>query len=141
MLSHRNADELSDLSENDAASDISLEESPSDDDDDDAAGGYDMGAYDVEGVLEQITEEEFAVMRRHPELGAQLLASYPELDPIDIEVAYCHHMRDENLGYPNPAFPVKPGPVTAVVQVADMFEALTAHHDGYAVAPVNEEEI
>ena len=75
----------------------------------------------------RLTEEEFAVMRRHPELGAQLLASYPDLDPIDVEVAYCHHMRDEALGYPNPMFPVKPGPVTAVVQVADMFEALTAH--------------
>ena len=75
----------------------------------------------------RLTEEEFTVMRRHPELGTQLLASYPELDPIDIEVAYCHHMRDEDLGYPNPTFPVHPGPVTAVVQVADMFEALTAH--------------
>ena len=46
---YRNADELSDLSENDAASDISLDE---DDDDDDSVD------YDVEGVLEQITEED-----------------------------------------------------------------------------------
>lgn len=75
----------------------------------------------------RLTEEEFTIMQRHPELGAQLLASYPQLDPIDIEIAYCHHMRDDKLGYPNPTFPVRPGPVTAVVQVADMFEALTAH--------------
>ena len=66
-------------------------------------------------------------MRQQSELGAQVLASYPELEAIDVEVAYCHHMRDNGHGYPNTKLPVKPGPVTAVVQVADMFEALTAH--------------
>ncbi|MHC4953670.1 MAG: HD-GYP domain-containing protein [Planctomycetota bacterium] len=75
----------------------------------------------------RLTDEEFDVMRRHAELGAQLLAGYPDLDAVDVEVAYCHHMRDDGLGYPVPQLPVKPGPVTAVVQVADMFEALTAH--------------
>jgi len=75
----------------------------------------------------KLTDAEFKVMQRHAELGAQVLASYPELEAIDVEVAYCHHMRDNGLGYPNPSLPVKPGPVTAIVQVADMFEALTAH--------------
>jgi len=75
----------------------------------------------------KLTKEEFEVMQRHTEFGAQLLASYPELEAIDVEVAYCHHMRDQGLGYPQASLPVKPGPVTAVVQVADMFEALTAH--------------
>ena len=75
----------------------------------------------------RLSPEEFAIMRKHAELGAQVLASYPELDPIDVEVAYCHHMRDDGHGYPHTKLPVKPGPVTAVVQVADMFEALTAH--------------
>jgi putative nucleotidyltransferase with HDIG domain len=75
----------------------------------------------------KLTAAEFKVMQRHAELGAQVLASYPELEAIDVEVAYCHHMRDDGYGYPNTKLPVKPGPVTAVVQVADMFEALTAH--------------
>jgi len=75
----------------------------------------------------KLTAEEFDVMRKHAELGAQVLASYPELEAIDVEVAYCHHMRENGHGYPNTKLPVKPGPVTAVVQVADMFEALTAH--------------
>ena len=75
----------------------------------------------------RLTDSEMDVIRRHPELGAQLLANYKEIDSIDVEVAYCHHMRDNGLGYPVPKFPLKPGPVTNVVQVADMFEALTAH--------------
>lgn len=75
----------------------------------------------------RLTVAEMNVMRRHPALGAQILASYREIDAIDVEVAYCHHMRDNGLGYPVPKFPFRPGPVTNVVQVADMFEALTAH--------------
>jgi len=75
----------------------------------------------------KLTTAEFEIMQRHPEYGAQLLASYPELEAIDIEIAYCHHMRDDGLGYPVSSLTVNPGPVTAVVQVADMFEALTAH--------------
>jgi len=75
----------------------------------------------------RLTDAEMDIMRRHPELGAQLLANYRDIDAIDVEVAYCHHMRDNGLGYPVPRFPFKPGPVTNIVQVADMFEALTAH--------------
>lgn len=75
----------------------------------------------------RLTEAEFTIVRRHPELGAQLLANYRDIDAVDVEVAYCHHMRDNGLGYPVPQFPFKPGPVTNVVQVSDMFEALTAH--------------
>ena len=47
--------------------------------------------------------------------------------PLAVEVAYCHHMRDDGLGYPVPALPILPGPITNIIQVADMFEALTAH--------------
>ncbi|MEM8883095.1 MAG: HD domain-containing phosphohydrolase [Planctomycetota bacterium] len=75
----------------------------------------------------RLDDQELAIIRRHPELGAHLLASYRDIDAIDVEVAYCHHMRDNGLGYPNPVLPLKPGPVTNCVQVADMFEALTAH--------------
>ncbi|MHC4938101.1 MAG: HD-GYP domain-containing protein [Planctomycetota bacterium] len=75
----------------------------------------------------RLDEKELAIVRRHPELGAQLLANYRDIDAVDVEVAYCHHMRDNGLGYPVPQFPCKPGPVTNIVQIADMFEALTAH--------------
>lgn len=75
----------------------------------------------------RLTDAELSIMQRHPELGAKLLANYSVLEPIDIEVAYCHHMRDDGLGYPVTSLPLTPGPITNVVQVADMFEALTAH--------------
>ncbi|MHC4547830.1 MAG: HD-GYP domain-containing protein [Planctomycetota bacterium] len=75
---------------------------------------------------ERLTEEEFAVMRRHPEHAVEILASCPDVDPLALEVAYCHHMRDDGHGYPQALEDVRPGPISDIVQVADMFEALTA---------------
>jgi HD-GYP domain-containing protein (c-di-GMP phosphodiesterase class II) len=75
---------------------------------------------------ERLTDEEFAIMKRHPEHGVEILASAPDVDPLSLEVAYCHHMRDAGHGYPTPFEGLRPGPVSDVVQVVDMFEALTA---------------
>jgi HD-GYP domain-containing protein (c-di-GMP phosphodiesterase class II) len=73
----------------------------------------------------ELTEEEFSHMKRHPEFGARILAKMPRIDPVAIEVAYCHHMRDDGLGYPIPQMPIKIGPVTHLVQVGDMFETVS----------------
>lgn len=81
---------------------------------------------EVVGKRGRLTEAELQLMRRHPEYGAEILGRYDAMSPLAIEVAYCHHMRDGGHGYPKPVLPLEPGPVTHVVQVADMFEALTA---------------
>ena len=73
----------------------------------------------------ELTEEEFSHMKRHPEFGARILAKMPHIDPVAIEVAYCHHMRDDGHGYPTPQMPIKIGPVTHLVQVGDMFETIS----------------
>ncbi|MHC4972294.1 MAG: HD-GYP domain-containing protein [Planctomycetota bacterium] len=73
----------------------------------------------------ELTEEEFSHMKRHPEFGARILAKMPRIDPVAIEVAYCHHMRDDGHGYPTPQMPIKIGPVTHLVQVGDMFETIS----------------
>ena len=75
----------------------------------------------------RLTDEEFALIKKHPEYGAETLQRSKYTDPLAIEVAFCHHMRDNGLGYPNPTLPIKPGPVANIVQVTDMFEALTAN--------------
>ncbi len=75
----------------------------------------------------KLTDEEFEQVKLHPELGAEILARNPHIDPLSIEVAYCHHMRENGHGYPTPSLPIRPGPVSRIVQVSDMFEALTAH--------------
>ena len=92
---------------------------------------HDVGKSRIPGEIlhkkDRLTEDEFAVIRRHPEYGAEMLQRCPHTDPLTVEVAYCHHMRDGGLGYPSPTLPIRPGPVSGFVQIADMFEALTAH--------------
>ncbi len=83
----------------------------------------------------RLTPEEYATVKRHPEYGAEILQRCPHVDPIAVEVAFCHHMRENGLGYPLVTLPVKPGPITGIVQVADMFEALTSrrpYHGGHS---------
>ncbi|MFQ5845361.1 MAG: HD-GYP domain-containing protein [Planctomycetota bacterium] len=74
-----------------------------------------------------LTSEEFDIVRRHPEMGARLLLDHAAADPLTVQAAYCHHMRDDGQGYPNPTVPIGPGPVADLIAVADMFEALTAY--------------
>ena len=71
-----------------------------------------------------LTQEEERLLRRHCENGAKLLARIPQVDPLAVEVAYCHHMRDDGHGYPRPILPIKPGPVSSMVQVGDMFDLI-----------------
>lgn len=85
----------------------------------------------------RLTKEEFEQIKKHPIYGAEILEKHKHIDPLAIEVAFCHHMRDDGNGYPIVSLPIKPGPVSDIVQVADMFEALTAHRPyskGYTTA-------
>ena len=71
-----------------------------------------------------LTAEEEHILRRHCEHGAKLLARLPQVDPLAVEVAYCHHMRDDGQGYPRPILPIRPGPISSLVQVGDMFDLI-----------------
>ena len=86
-----------------------------------------------------LDENERRLVQRHPELGVQVLMECGEMDPIVLEAAYCHHMRDDGLGYPEVGTPpITPGPVTRVIQVADMFEAIVAERPYKRAKPVDE---
>src|SRR4029077_12344443 len=71
-----------------------------------------------------LTPEEWQVMRRHPEVGRQLLERIPFLRNA-IPVVYHHHERWDGTGYPlglaGPAIPLG----ARIFAVADAFDALT----------------
>ncbi len=75
------------------------------------------------GILD---EAERAEMARHPRLGAEILVEQKNIDPSAIGAAFCHHMKATGEGYPQPAFPFQPSGISKLVQVCDVFEALTA---------------
>jgi response regulator RpfG family c-di-GMP phosphodiesterase/signal transduction histidine kinase len=46
-----------------------------------------------------LTEDEWTIMRRHPEMGADLLSRFDSLAPV-AEVVHAHHERFDGSGYP-----------------------------------------
>ncbi len=70
-------------------------------------------------------EDEWAVMRRHPDAGAALLAHVPALEPTVAAVLH-HHERIDGAGYPSglagSAIPLG----ARILAVADTYSALTA---------------
>jgi len=89
---------------------------------------HDIGKINIaENILRKessLTDEEWAEMRKHPEMGAELVKGIHYLDPA-VPVILYHHERWNGSGYP---FGLKKEkiPVSArIVAIADSFDAMT----------------
>jgi putative nucleotidyltransferase with HDIG domain len=90
---------------------------------------HDIGKIGVpEAVLAKrgaLTEEEWALMRRHPVIGAQIVAPFDFLATAAPIIRH-HHERADGSGYPDglrgEAIPVG----ACIVAVADVYDALTS---------------
>jgi diguanylate cyclase (GGDEF)-like protein/putative nucleotidyltransferase with HDIG domain len=71
-----------------------------------------------------LTEQELAVIRRHPELGAQIL-EHPSLSDVRAWVG-AHHERPDGQGYPSGISGEKLALEARIVAVADAYEAMTS---------------
>ena len=75
----------------------------------------------------RLTNEEWACMAEHPRMGAQLLIEqHQEVEAATIGAAFCHHMNPDGIGYPDTLLMPKPSPISCLIRVCDVFEALTA---------------
>lgn len=89
---------------------------------------HDIGKVGVPDVILRkpgpLTEEELVVIRRHPELGVQIL-EHPSLADVRAWVG-AHHERPDGLGYPlglsGDELPLE----ARIVAVADAYEAMTS---------------
>lgn len=70
-------------------------------------------------------EEEWAEIRRHPELGRQILSKISVFSDM-VRIAGDHHERLDGGGYPNGLSDSMINLDTRIVTVADIFDALTA---------------
>ncbi len=71
-----------------------------------------------------LNEKELAIVRRHPELGAQIL-EHPALADVRAWVA-AHHERPDGLGYPRGLFGDEVPLEARILAVADAYEAMTS---------------
>ena len=73
--------------------------------------------------------EEHQVMRRHVELGAQLLEGHPETADLAL-VARHHHDRWDGRGYPSHLVGKEIPLLARITSVADAYDAITSHRSG-----------
>lgn len=79
----------------------------------------------------RLSEEEWALVRRHPVDGARVLCRQPEVAHLAVVVAYEHHMHYRGGGgYPQAPFP--PSPQAQLVAIADTFDAIFGRRSYHA---------
>jgi HD-GYP domain-containing protein (c-di-GMP phosphodiesterase class II) len=92
-----------------------------------AARLHDVGKLGVPDTILQkpgpLDEAEWAVMRRHPEWGAEMVGSVPGLEELGMLVGH-HHERWDGHGYPNGIEGESIPLASRVISVCDAFEAM-----------------
>ena len=72
----------------------------------------------------QLSEDEQAVMRQHPEFAMQMLAPITYLQPA-LDVPYCHHEKWDGTGYPRGLKGEEIPLAARIFAVVDVWDALT----------------
>ncbi len=90
---------------------------------------YDIGKVRIpEQILLKegpLTAEEWHIVKRHTEEGADLLKRIQLADKMPMIVAYEHHQRHDLLGYPEPAAATEQHLFSKIVAVCDAYDAMT----------------
>ncbi|WP_287154453.1 HD-GYP domain-containing protein [Candidatus Solincola tengchongensis] len=72
-----------------------------------------------------LTAAEWEEMKRHPVRGADILLAQPGVHPLSVLVAYEHHARYDLSGYPKLNGVERPSLFSRIVQLADVYDAMT----------------
>jgi HD-GYP domain-containing protein (c-di-GMP phosphodiesterase class II) len=87
---------------------------------------------DILNKRSSLTEEEFNQMKRHPEIGYQLLSKVKGIPWGALEVVRAHHERIDGKGYPRKLVGDKIGLLPQIASVIDVYDATTtqrSYHD------------
>ena len=73
----------------------------------------------------KLSDDEYAVMKTHPALGAQVLQGHP-MAPLAMDAVLSHHERVDGRGYPSCLSGRKIAESARIVGIADAFDAMTS---------------
>jgi putative nucleotidyltransferase with HDIG domain len=95
-----------------------------------AALFHDIGKLYISNKIIQKTDkldkQELSLMKHHSVIGAEILFKYMDsLGILPVVVAFEHHLRYDLKGYPKLAFPQKPHPLSLLVSMCDVYDALS----------------
>jgi len=81
----------------------------------------------------RLTDEEFEIMKSHPEAGRKILKATNEIPDSVIDIALSHHERLAGHGYPRGLPDDQISPWSKMVAITDVYDAITSdrcYHDG-----------
>lgn len=73
-----------------------------------------------------LTDEEYSLIKHHPEFGYDMLRNTKGLHYREALIAYQHHEREDGTGYPLGLTSDKIDPLSKIVAVADVFHAMSS---------------
>jgi len=85
----------------------------------------------------RLTDEEFAVIKRHPRDGYDILRKSPEIGPIPLDITLHHHERRDGTGYPDKLAGDGISELAQMAAIVDVYDAITAdrcYHKGMSAA-------
>ncbi|QJD90781.1 HD-GYP domain-containing protein [Duganella dendranthematis] len=84
-----------------------------------------------------LTDEEFAIIKKHPEDGYKILKQTPEIGPIPLDITLHHHERRDGSGYPSKQADDGISELAQMAAIVDVYDAITAdrcYHKGMSAA-------
>ncbi len=71
------------------------------------------------------SDDDFEIMKRHPELGIEIMGGFIEDQDITSAILQ-HHERPDGRGYPNGISGDEIRPIARIIKIADVYDALTS---------------
>jgi diguanylate cyclase (GGDEF)-like protein/putative nucleotidyltransferase with HDIG domain len=89
---------------------------------------HDIGKINIDDSIlnkkSELSEEEWVIMKKHPETGYQILSAVSNYDDI-AKIVLFHHERYDGRGYPNGLYRDEIPIESRIIAVADAFDAMT----------------
>jgi HD-GYP domain-containing protein (c-di-GMP phosphodiesterase class II) len=85
----------------------------------------------------RLTDEEFAIVRKHPRDGYDILKQTPGIGAIPLDITLHHHERHDGSGYPDKQGAAEIGELAQMAAIVDVYDAITAdrcYHKGMPAA-------
>jgi len=85
----------------------------------------------------RLTDEEFAVIKRHPRDGYDFLRQTPEIGAIPLDITLHHHERRDGSGYPEMQNAAEISELAQMAAIVDVYDAITSdrcYHKGMPAA-------
>ena len=85
----------------------------------------------------RLTEAEFAIVKRHPRDGYDLLRQTPGIGPIPLDITLHHHERRDGSGYPAQQAGAGISELAQMAALVDVYDAITSdrcYHKGLPAA-------